>query len=1248
MPSSLEGTSLLAERLLHQMDRRRALAFLPRFRNRKTRIITSAGSAGILIAAALVGSLYSSDAAVADCQPNPVVCENALDGSPSSEWDIYKAGDETVQGFATDMSVDAGETVKFKVRAEHAYTIDIYRLGYYDGDGARKVQSLEGTFPAQNQDTACVTDSTTLIYDCGTWAQSATWQVPATAVSGVYFALLKRTDTGGKSHVTFIVRKDSSHSDVIFKTSDATWQAYNVYGGADFYNDGPNGRATKLSYNRPFATRGWNNGRDFLFSNEYPTIRFLERNGYDVTYTTDVDADRNGSLLQNHDVFLSVGHDEYWSGPQRAAVEAARDAGTNLAFLSGNEVYWKTRWETSQDGSNTAHRTLVCYKETWANDKSDPSEEWTGTWRDPRFSPPSNGGKPENALTGTIFMANHDDLAIQVPAAQGKNRFWRNSDVAEQAAGTKMTLSPHTVGYESDEDLDNGFRPAGLIRLSTTVGETPEYVRDFGNTVSPGTTTHHLTLYRAASGALVFGAGTVQYGWGLDAEHDTEFAQEPADEQIQQATVNLLADMGVQPATLMGTLQPASKSTDTAGPTTTITTPAADSTVANGKLVTVSGTADDNDGGRVAGVEVSLDNGKTWHPAEGTDEWSYKGAVTGSGTTTIKVRSTDDSANIGAVKSRVLTLTGSTSLFGKTVPENPSINDSDAVELGVKVIPQTSGFIKGVRFYKGEGNTGTHVGTLWSADGDVLARGTFQDETETGWQELVFSSAVAVTEGVTYVASYTAPNGHYAGDKWAFIYGPHEASPLVAPSTHQAGGNGVYEIAGRFPTKSHQSTNYYVDVLFNVGNVTPPAVTGTAPLSYAAYLATSTRPVVTFSKAVDPESVDFDVTYTGGTVAGTVDYDADTRRATFIPSSALPAGKKITVAVTAADPDGNAMAAPYTWWFTTNPGNVEVHALFGETDLPAVAAVDEPAAVNLGVKFVPQADGKVVGMRFFKGPGNTGTHTGSVWSSSGSRLRTATFVNETATGWQYVYFSEALTVTAGTTYTVSYHAPQGDYAVTGSYFTAERQRGLLTAPAGNNGVYQYGADGFPSSSWSSGNYWVDPLFASTAEAPEEPTTPQLPQNTVNLFPGAPVPAHASWDDSNGVEIGARFSSDVAGKVHGVRFYKGNGNTGTHTGTLWSADGSVLRTGTFVNETTDGWQTLVFDQPVSIVAGTEYVVSYYAPNGHYAVTGGGLASATENSPLRTVAGGARYQYGGGFPTGTSTANYWVDVYFTPAA
>lgn len=185
----------------------------------------------------------------------------------------------------------------------------------------------------------------------------------------MYLAKLTRKDTGGSSHITFIVRNEASTSDVLVQTSDPTWHAYNLYGGSDFYSGADNGRAFKLSYNRPFATRAGVEARDFYFGAEYPLVRFLERNGYDVSYFSGVDTDRHGQLLKNHKVFVSVGHDEYWSGQQRKNVEDARDAGVNLQFLTGNEVYWRTRYEKSPTDQKD-YRTLVTYKETWATTRS--------------------------------------------------------------------------------------------------------------------------------------------------------------------------------------------------------------------------------------------------------------------------------------------------------------------------------------------------------------------------------------------------------------------------------------------------------------------------------------------------------------------------------------------------------------------------------------------------------------------------------------------------------------------------------------------------------------------------------------------------------------------------------------------------------------------------------------------------------------------------------------------------------------
>ena len=454
------------------------------------------------------------------CGSNPIVCENMLAGAPASEWDVSLAGDSTIQGFTTAISVNRGETIRFKIKTPASgYLLHIYRMGYYDGMGARKVATVVPSAALPQTQPACLTTPATGLIDCGNWAESASWVVPSTATSGIYFARAVRSDTGGASHIIFVVRNDSGASDLLFQTSDTTWQAYNSYGGNSLYRgrrqDGPTRSATTVRSSAATCIDGPRESNPF--NAEYPTVRWLEANGYNVSYTSGVDTDRFGAELLEHRVFLSVGHDEYWSGQQRSNVEAARNAGVHLAFLSGNEVFWKTRWEN--DGSGTPYRTLVCYKETIAESKIDPTAAWTGTWRDPRFSPPADGGRPENALTGTLFIMNGTrNDAITVPEVNGKLRFWRHTSVQTLAAGQSATMPNGTLGYEWNQEPDNGWRPAGLMRLSsTTVTSADQDLLNYGSTYGAGTATHNLTLYRHSSGALVFGAGTVQWGWGLDA-----------------------------------------------------------------------------------------------------------------------------------------------------------------------------------------------------------------------------------------------------------------------------------------------------------------------------------------------------------------------------------------------------------------------------------------------------------------------------------------------------------------------------------------------------------------------------------------------------------------------------------------------------------------------------------------------------------------------------------------------------------
>ena len=367
-----------------------------------------------------------------------------------------------------------------------------------------------------------------------------------------------------------------------------------------------------------------------------------------MSYIAGVDTARMGaSALLDHKAFLSVGHDEYWSQEQRDAVTQARDAGVNLAFWSGNEVFWKTRWENSIDGSGTAYRTLVCYKESVASRPDDPSDIWTGTWRDPEF----NGGLPENSLTGTLYQVNSTPLApIKIPYEMSKFRLWDHTSVETLQPGEVATLERY-LGYEWDDDVDNGHRPGGLVPLSLTKIDVQKYVQADVGALAPGTSTHSLTLYRDDSGALVFGAGTVFFAWGLDDVHDrSPFGEAvPDDPRIKQAMVNLFAEMGIQPETILAGLIKAAQSTDHTAPTSVVTVAPQNFIVVTGQDATISGTATDLGGGQVAVVEVSTDDGATWHRATGYENWTYSWTVPlQTGNIVVKTRAVDDSINIEA------------------------------------------------------------------------------------------------------------------------------------------------------------------------------------------------------------------------------------------------------------------------------------------------------------------------------------------------------------------------------------------------------------------------------------------------------------------------------------------------------------------------------------------------------------------------------------------------------------------------
>ena len=416
------------------------------------------------------------------------------------------------------------------------------------------------------------------------------------------------------------------------------------------------------------------------------------------------------------------------------------------------------------------------------------------------------------------------------------------------------------------------------------------------------------------------------------------------------------------------------------------------------------------------------------------------------------------------------------SLFNpNAVPTLVTVNDPSPVELGVKFTADANGLITGLRFYKGPQNTGPHVADLWSSNGTLLATASFGTETASGWQQVNFSSPVAITAGTIYVASYHT-NGNYSADSGYF-----NSSLVSGDLTAPADGNGVYAYgsASIFPTNTYGASNYWVDVVYSKS--LQPLVAN----NDSGFVATENGSVTIAASTLlandtGPNGLPLTITGVSNSTNGTASYNANTQSVTFIPNAGYAGSASFTYSI--ADSGGGTASASASL-IVNDPSTT---SLFSPTSTPAITTVNDPNPVELGVKFQAATDGEITGLLFYKGPANTGPHVADLWSSTGTLLATATFTNETASGWQQVNFAAPVAITAGTTYVASYHT-NGEYSADPNLFAAAQTNGPLTAlsssSSGGNGVYAYGGTSlFPTNSFNSTSYGVDVVFKAQLAA----------------------------------------------------------------------------------------------------------------------------------------------------------------------
>lgn len=493
---------------------------------------------------------------------NPIVVENQQAGTTSWQFDNYnKESQHEIEGYASLTSVNKGSPISFMVSlsTNAQYTMDIYRMGYYahgtnpdgsacSGCGGRLMQSvgpLNGTTQA-----ACPTTTSGAdfgLVECQ-WTPSYTLTIPTSWTTGNYIVKLKRLDDHLENYLTFVVRDDSSSADIVYSMDVTTWQAYSYWSGTGNKNIGynlygkfndvtqafvGNTRAYTVSFDRPYMDQGSEDGAGNFMVWDYPMIHWMEAQGYNITYVTDVDLENNPSLFRGHKVFVNTGHDEYYSDNMRANVQNFITSGGNAAFFSANDINRRMTWSNSISGQ--PDRREHC-------DKGALPGSTTINWQD--LTPP----QPENQITGSLTNGAAASRPFLVYDA--KNWIFAGTGLVNYN-GTVITSGPGQNAIAGLIGYEFSTRAVNASNLSAYISYEPPGLQQVGHSFVPASDNGvnawaDTTLYTSSGGGIVFSAGTIEWSWGVDSGFNDGFCdcnQGFANMNSQIITANILNRM---------------------------------------------------------------------------------------------------------------------------------------------------------------------------------------------------------------------------------------------------------------------------------------------------------------------------------------------------------------------------------------------------------------------------------------------------------------------------------------------------------------------------------------------------------------------------------------------------------------------------------------------------------------------------------------------------------------------------------
>ncbi len=436
-----------------------------------------------------------------------------------------------IEGFVDKVSLENGDILTLYVNTSAPqYYAEIYRMGYYQGLGARLIHRTP-KLKGQIQPAPTFTPGINMT-ECH-WNPSRRFGIDDTYVPGYYLIKLVSSQ-GAERYVPFMVRDDSSKAAIVVQSSVATWQAYNLWGGYSLYGGLPTGaleyRSRVVSFDRPYGPNLDAGGSGDFIGNEYPFVYLVERLGLDVTYWTDVDFHIRPNLLTNHKVLVSLGHDEYWSMPMRLGAQSALAKGVNLMFLGANACYRQIRLESSHIGP---YRHEICYKDAAADPemRTDPSLATGVSWATdpvPWF---------ESNMIGIMYQAFQPDGSSPAPMVIKDASSW-----IFEGTGLKNNASiPGVVGSEFD-----AYEPSEAPRNVNLLAHSP-----IDSVLGP--LYSDMSYYSVKGRGGVFATGTAQWVsllWdgSKKVEDGLHFGIRPAMFPLTAITKNVLKVFANAPA----------------------------------------------------------------------------------------------------------------------------------------------------------------------------------------------------------------------------------------------------------------------------------------------------------------------------------------------------------------------------------------------------------------------------------------------------------------------------------------------------------------------------------------------------------------------------------------------------------------------------------------------------------------------------------------------------------------------------